>query len=127
MVIGQTMLYENLFKCWLKRWPFKFKCCPSKLKLVIDSEKNSGTTQISDSEHIHDEEYKIKHYGIQPDVKELILKLDKMHLKPKAILRNLRDVDSIQIPSIMQLNNFLTHVRDKLTETNGSAMCLKDF
>ena len=50
-----------------------------------------------------------------------------MHLKPMAILRNLRDVENILIPSITQLNNFLKHTRDKMSTTKGSTMCIQDF
>ena len=115
-VIGQTMLYECLYKC-----------CPAKLKLIIDSERKTGTILYSDVLHIHTEGFVDKPNGIKQDVKELILKWDKMHLKPRAILRNLRDVENIQIPSITQLNNFLKHTRDKMSTTKGSTMCIQDF
>ncbi len=73
---------------------------------IVDSRSETGTTQISEDEHVH-EEGQMKTYGIREDVKPLIISLDRIHLKPRAILRNLRDREDIQIPTIEQLNNFL--------------------
>ena len=111
---------------------------------MVHSTNETGTIQLSDDQHVH---WDNKIHGISAHVKELIKGFDKIHLKvivfvliqieiifigimffhPKAIIRNLRDVEGIQIPTINQINHFLKYMREKMSDTKGSAMCLKDF
>ena len=90
------------------------KDCPVRLQLNVTKPLS---VFVSDQRHRHGEVDPAK-LGISSPVKAKIIEYDRLKLKPKAILVQLRK-DGLKQPTTSQLNNFLSYHRGKTLGTTG--------
>lgn len=85
--------------------------CAAQVYLLFEASSDAVLLYRVDSSHNHDSIDNRSDYGISNEVKSEINKLFDLHMKPKAILNSLRRVEGIKVPTIKQLNNYLSDRR----------------
>jgi hypothetical protein len=85
--------------------------CVAELYLLFESGSDSVIVYRTDADHNHDDIGVRDDYGIHAQTKIEINRLFDLHLKPKAILAALQKIDGMQLPTKMQLNNYISDRR----------------
>ncbi len=109
---------------------FSIQHCP-KIQLRHDTVRELFTIHrdFEENDHVDEQPTSRKsRHGIDDKVNEFIHELQTSGVKPAAMLRRLREKTSI-IPTTLQLNNYLKHLRTKSSDHGGlgSRICLNDF
>ena len=112
---------------------YKCKQCTLSLKLMVTKDESKRCTLWAEDKfdssgnllHEHDDTAtQAKDRGIPQHVKAKLIFFDSLHIKPKAMIEQLRS-DGFVPPTMTQVNNFLKHHRKKnLGETK---FCLQDL
>lgn len=85
--------------------------CAAQIYLLFESNSDAVLLYRRSSDHDHEIIGTKNDYGITQETKDEINKLYALHLKPKAILARLSEINGIKVPSKKQLNNYLSDRR----------------
>lgn len=85
--------------------------CALQLYLLFEATSDAVLFYRTDAGHNHESIDSKRNYGICQETKEEINKLFSLHLKPKAILQRLHEMPGIIVPTMKQLNNYLSDRR----------------
>lgn len=82
--------------------------CAARIYLLFESNSNAVLLYRTSSDHGHEIIGTKNDYSITQETKDEINKLYALHLKPKAILARLSEINGVKVPSKKQLNNYLS-------------------
>lgn len=85
--------------------------CAAQKYLLFEANSDSVFLYSTASKHDHESIGNKRELALHRETKEKINQLFALHLKPKAIMYNLRKTKGIAVPSMTQLNNYLYSYR----------------
>lgn len=85
--------------------------CAAQIYLLFEADSEDVILFRTHADHNHDTIGVRSDYGITQQTKTEINKLLDLHLKPKSILHTLKNIPGLKLPTIKQLNNYLSDYR----------------